>query len=462
MAERNPLTLTRTELYDLVWSKPMTAVAKELGLSDVAVGKRCRAVQVPVPPRGYWAQVASGLTPRRPPLPKYRVLTAGTASTSRHSLLPTQSPPPAPEPTVTFQPPLPKPAPDTQVDDAMLALGERLKERLRQLRVTADAPLTWTFSLAATTAEARVPPGWPTSLRSASRLPVIRTHGRAGDLRARGIATQLITIATRLGWAFNPTSGEPRRYDSPEEAARRQPHFVVEDELLFVEITERQRRIERPLTVDEQRERKRHPDQFHYRDRYRYEPTGELTLVVFRGVKRHQTATFKDLPRRPLETRVSEILIALMTGAARNRLAREHERQALIERRDREEQAYAVQKTREAHEKIIRHLEAEAGAWERVRRLRRYLRAARKALPPGTTCSVEIDGELNDAFALGDEFANQLDPLSAVPRDQRFARPPHALGYSSLATDDSVVRDMVRRVLGQDWLNTQKYLDEHP
>ena len=29
-------------------------VAKELGISDVAVGKLCARLQVPKPPRGYW------------------------------------------------------------------------------------------------------------------------------------------------------------------------------------------------------------------------------------------------------------------------------------------------------------------------------------------------------------------------------------------------------------------------
>jgi energy-coupling factor transporter ATP-binding protein EcfA2 len=33
-----------------------------------ALGKLCRRLQVPKPPRGYWARVASGKTPRKPPL----------------------------------------------------------------------------------------------------------------------------------------------------------------------------------------------------------------------------------------------------------------------------------------------------------------------------------------------------------------------------------------------------------
>ena len=44
--------LTRRMLYDLVWSKPMTKVAADLGVSDVALKKTCDKHRVPSPPRG--------------------------------------------------------------------------------------------------------------------------------------------------------------------------------------------------------------------------------------------------------------------------------------------------------------------------------------------------------------------------------------------------------------------------
>ena len=63
---------SREELFALVWERPATEVARELGISDVMLGKLCRRLQVPKPPRGYWARVASGKTSRRPPLLAYR------------------------------------------------------------------------------------------------------------------------------------------------------------------------------------------------------------------------------------------------------------------------------------------------------------------------------------------------------------------------------------------------------
>lgn len=61
---------TRQALYDLLWSKPKTAVATEFGLSDVGLGKICRAANIPIPTRGYWARVTTGQKTSRHPLPK--------------------------------------------------------------------------------------------------------------------------------------------------------------------------------------------------------------------------------------------------------------------------------------------------------------------------------------------------------------------------------------------------------
>ncbi|WP_247394800.1 hypothetical protein [Ralstonia pseudosolanacearum] len=55
----------RRQLYDLVWSKPRTQLAKELGVSDVMIGKMCRQLNVPAPMPGYWASLAAGRRGKR-------------------------------------------------------------------------------------------------------------------------------------------------------------------------------------------------------------------------------------------------------------------------------------------------------------------------------------------------------------------------------------------------------------
>lgn len=68
-------SLSRQELYDLVWSEPMRGLAPRFEISDVALRKTCVRAFVPVPERGYWAKLKAGkpairvkLLPRPPGL----------------------------------------------------------------------------------------------------------------------------------------------------------------------------------------------------------------------------------------------------------------------------------------------------------------------------------------------------------------------------------------------------------
>ncbi|MBR9826598.1 MAG: hypothetical protein GYB36_12475 [Alphaproteobacteria bacterium] len=53
-------TLTRQQLYELVWSKPMTTLAKDFGITGNGLAKICERLGVPRPPRGYWAKKEAG------------------------------------------------------------------------------------------------------------------------------------------------------------------------------------------------------------------------------------------------------------------------------------------------------------------------------------------------------------------------------------------------------------------
>ncbi len=64
----------RERLYEEVWREPTQKVAERYGVSDVAIAKACALLNIPKPPRGYWARHAAGQKlPKRPPLPKYGV-----------------------------------------------------------------------------------------------------------------------------------------------------------------------------------------------------------------------------------------------------------------------------------------------------------------------------------------------------------------------------------------------------
>lgn len=62
------MQFTRKQIYDLVWSKPLSKLAVEFGVSDQGLAKACRRCEVPVPPVGYWQKLAHGKHVDQPPL----------------------------------------------------------------------------------------------------------------------------------------------------------------------------------------------------------------------------------------------------------------------------------------------------------------------------------------------------------------------------------------------------------
>lgn len=70
LRETPPTRYDRYELYERVWAQPIQGLAKEYGVSNVALAKACKKRGVPVPGIGYWAKKAAGkLVSERSPLP---------------------------------------------------------------------------------------------------------------------------------------------------------------------------------------------------------------------------------------------------------------------------------------------------------------------------------------------------------------------------------------------------------
>ena len=62
-------SLSREELYQRVWSIPMSKLAPRFGLSDVGLKKLCKRHNVPTPGVGYRAKKEFGKAGRPTPLP---------------------------------------------------------------------------------------------------------------------------------------------------------------------------------------------------------------------------------------------------------------------------------------------------------------------------------------------------------------------------------------------------------
>ena len=92
--------LTREELYALVWERPMNRLAAEFGISDTGLAKICRKLDVPYPPRGYWAKKEAGK-----PVVTFK-LSPGKDGTPRQ---------------VEIRPTLPKTTPRPEVEESIIA-----------------------------------------------------------------------------------------------------------------------------------------------------------------------------------------------------------------------------------------------------------------------------------------------------------------------------------------------------
>ena len=62
-------TIKREELYEQVWSVPLSQLCEQYGLSDNGLRKVCKRLNVPVPSRGYWAKVEAGKKVKKTLLP---------------------------------------------------------------------------------------------------------------------------------------------------------------------------------------------------------------------------------------------------------------------------------------------------------------------------------------------------------------------------------------------------------
>jgi hypothetical protein len=95
--------VSREELYELVWSNPMTKVAEKFSVSGSYMARVCSVLNVPRPERGYWTKLEVGKAPARPALPE--------ALPGDHLFWSQEGDPPAPRVravTATSAPPQPR------------------------------------------------------------------------------------------------------------------------------------------------------------------------------------------------------------------------------------------------------------------------------------------------------------------------------------------------------------------
>lgn len=409
MMRENDLTLSREDLYELVWSKPMVELAKDLGMSDVALAKRCRKAGVPVPGRGYWARVAAGQEPYRP---KLRKREPEQQYSSTLSFRPVPEDAHAPDPADL---PPEQAAVRARIDalalDALPGLATAcppIQRLARQHRVIAAGAIAWAHR---TDRQGPVP-----------QLAV----GDALMTRALLILDTVLRAAGTLGWPFEAVKSKEPPYRSRDvEPPNPIPPgaIAVAGEPIAIRIDEPNKRIAHVLTADAKRRQQRgeHP----YLTPWDYIASGSLCLQIHEPDSRYGGRSWRDGKRRKLEDQIRAILHALYDLALKIKARRieQEERKRAWQERERLERERSIR--RDAELKLIHELERQAGAWFRARLLHRYIRAARRAL--GKQYIEARRGEDTiDFFAWAEGYVDQLDPLHSAPRNADLQAEDHS------------------------------------
>lgn len=419
---RDVLKVTRHELYELVWSKPMTELASDFGLSDVGLAKRCRSLGVPVPGRGYWARVAAGQTPRRTPLPK-----------------------PTDNSSTEFGAPPPEQPSEEAIESALSEEERAFESRLASIDISQSTDLMAAHPVIQRKAREM-------KLRKASEFTWRRSSDRSGPTlqvdvsdsqreRALLLADNILQSASTLGWSVS----------SPVKPEETTAFLTVEGERIGFRIDERRRQIDHVLTPEEL-ERKRRK-QLYASPRWDYEWSGELRLhLVEPGDARYAIGTWKDGKRRVLEEQAGDILRGFFRRAQELKRRRAEQERDEAERRRQQELEWQRSKRRDTQLKLIRTLELQAGAWLRARTLRAYLRAARRVLGE-QSIHAKVDEQTVDFLSWAETYVNQLDPLHREPRNRDLERTSHAW------RSDTELKEELSRLLGHEGQQSWKLSD---
>lgn len=449
-----PLTISREDLYELVWSKPMLELAKDFGMSDVALAKRCRRLGVPVPGRGYWARIDAGQMPHKPTLPKrtpqwgdHRALSVPNARTVADV-----DERPAGEPaSSTENPRTPPSVPSFSacLESAMVDLPGSLEDALPAIKRTAR------LMKCAGSAGLKLERG-----QASGPVASIAVSGDS-QTRALLLADFLLRAAAKLGWSFvSPTAAavdeqrSSRRDTRDDPMATKTPfgHLLIEGEPIGFRIEERLRdeKVE-PTPAELAREKR----EWGYRaPRRRSVPTGSLRIVrldLYSSYGEPSRKTWYDRKGSLIELQLRDVLAGFRElsklNAARRAEALRQERR----RKEHEILLADLDARRNANDKLIKQLETDAGAWHRARYLRRYVRAA-KRVALEKPIVVRFRATSVDFLAWAERYVDQLDPLHASPRNDELL--PRSQNYYGVDSDH--LNAAMKRLLGIDWKQAWK------
>lgn len=397
----SPAVVTRAELYEQVWAKPMLKLATEYRITATGLAKVCRKANIPVPPRGYWNKLKAGKpVMKRSPLPP-----GGDGRGERISIQPS-SPSPGIDPVV----------------DARTAAEQQPENRIQvsdQLRK--PHPLIQDASAALSKARADKVGLAGANNGGNTTAPILDiVVSPAARHRALRLLDALLKALEARGYAVSAHG------------------VTIEGQIVPLGVVEKQdRKLHVPTAAETAQKRQYPPTRIPNWD---YAPNGRLSIHTSAYVwwRKDLRKRWSDGRTARLEDMLNDIVAELVAiGAALRQRDDEQRREAEAraeQERQRQERARQARMEKARRENLV----ATTEAWTTAERIRHLVaEVERRVASTSTAASDEVQTWI--AWATG--VANDLDPLAAgldklLQKHQQVAdaaEKPPAYGYNSYA-----------------------------
>lgn len=362
--------VSREELYALVWKTPMSRLAADFGLSGNGLAKICARLDVPVPPRGYWAKKDAGK-----PVVAYRLPPQKQGVPSHADIRPT--------------PPVkPVPAEERQTRDVAVkaaktvflpAATDRLhpmvqvwfaehkreqKEREQENRRAARDVFNWSRPLLADLTERDI-------YRFRVTSAVFRAVEAAGGEVVKAPVTGKVTF----------------------RAGRHEIACSIVEKLY------------RPLRIPEGDGWTAWPD--HHQSGLH--STGFLRVTITTYLEGRQKQWIETEKQKIVDV-LPEIAGAILSGGTILERQKQEREEAARLYREEELRRLELQRQREAEERRWQRFARAAADWEEHARLLAFIDELKRRLPPAPK---EVQEELRGRIAWAEARARELDPLAA-------------------------------------------------
>jgi hypothetical protein len=373
------MKLTRDELYERVWQKPIREVAAELGISDVGLAKACRKSNIPLPHQGHWL--------KKP----------GPARDRLKVLLP----PPAPGARLEF---------DFQGSEfAVIQVRDQAREDAEKRLAETPRPATDDKRLVQFAKDARK----AIDLRKVDERGIVRCDGPTPwPCRTSPENVERGLSVLKSLWARLQSMGIDVDQSEKNPVMVR---FEVDGGRYWFWIEEHSNQSFRDLTAKELAEKQRAEKTKRYwwaPNLKVYTPTGKILVKLSHESSDYIRRKWSDTNYAQIEERIDEIIAGTFSLAAEDKREREQrarEKELEAARQLRVRQAMQLKEFKKLKKK---RLFEEAAAWNNAQSLRDYIEAVRET-PLDKLPMFQAEADKAAWIDWASRKADGMDPLTS-------------------------------------------------